>query len=507
MSGVLEKTSSQCLCLPDEGETVYLIGAGGCGMSALGHILIDLKRRVVGSDIQSNKNIEQLVHRGARIFIGHKPENILNEKPALVVFTSAICEDNPELVAARRMGNIPVLRRGEFLARVVNRTRLVCVAGMHGKTTTSALLAYGFENLGRSAGYAVGWNVPQLERNGRFNLTSINSQSQISGGGFFTIEADESDGTILYFKPEHSVVLNIDREHLDYFGTFESLQKEFSTFINNTREFVVYCADDPVLKNIVGQRKMSYSYGFSENADFRIKLIGEKPDRKGYFFEVIKNGKSLGRFSNSLPGSHNVLNSAASIALFDLLGFELEKVSRIINSFRGAERRQEELFNNEKIRVFDDYGHHPNEIRATINAIKPFSSNRLFIVFQPHRYTRTRDLYIEFGRCFAGAVKVFVMDIYSAGEKPIPGVSSQLIVNEILKNGLDAEYVRDPDEVCQLLLKEVSDGDVVLFCGAGADVTLSAHKFASLLIEKEKHSSPLSDYGKKYERPKTMLIV
>ncbi len=508
---VAETYSSNRCSLPiKSGETVYLIGAGGCGMSALGHILLDLGCRVAGSDICQNKNTEQLIHRGAKIFIGHSAENIKSINPALVVYTSAIGSDNPELRAASSTGTIPLFRRGEFLATVVNQTDLVCVAGMHGKTTTSALLAYAFESLGCSYGYSVGWNVPQLPRNGKFNLPGFSSQQQNSRTGrktaYFVIEADESDGTLNLFEPLHSIILNIDREHLDYFGSFERLKREFLNFAEKTRGTLVYCADDPILAKMIGKSEKSHSYGFSESAEYKIELIGENPSKKGFTFEVYKHGKSLGRFTNALFGAHNVLNSSAAIALLDLIGFSYKEISPIIGSFKGAERRQEELL-NEKIRVFDDYGHHPNEIRATINAIKPLCSNKLLVVFQPHRYTRTRDLYVEFGKCFSGANRVWVMDIYGAGEKPIPGITSKLIVDEILKNGIESESVSNVDEVCKKVLEKVAVGDVVLFCGAGADVTVAAHRFAEIVCSKRTRSDGTPDCDKPSDRRLRNLIL
>ncbi|MGC8743416.1 MAG: UDP-N-acetylmuramate--L-alanine ligase [Verrucomicrobiia bacterium] len=511
MSVNVRTTDASCLNLPVKaGETVYLIGAGGCGMSALGHILLDLNFRVVGSDICLNKNTEQLAQRGAKIFSGHNVGNIITSNPSLVIYTSAIGADNPELAAARSILNVPVFRRGEFLSVIANQTNLVCVAGMHGKTTTSALLAYAFESLGYCSGYSIGWNVPQLERNGKFNLhnyTGLQDQQQErskngSKSSHFVIEADESDGTLNCFEPLHSVILNIDREHLDYFGSFEQLKKEFCDFASRTKGGVIYCADDPSLLELIGRRQNAFSYGFSESADYRIKLIGQNPDKKGFVFEVFKGKRLIGNFSNSLFGVHNVSNAAAAISLLDLLGFSHESILPVIKTFKGAERRQEELL-NDKIRVFDDYGHHPSEIRATINGLKPLCGKRLLVVFQPHRFTRTRDLYIEFGNCFQGAQQVWVMDIYGAAEKPITGVTSRLIVDEILKNGIKAEAVCGVDEACEKVFKNIADGDVILFCGAGADVTVAAHKF----VEKFKGVSGGADCGRNAGRRQINLII
>ncbi len=464
--------------LPPKGENIYLIGAGGCGMSALGHILIDLGYCVSGSDIQINKNIVQLKERGAKIFLGHSVKNINETNPSLVIYSSAISVDNPELLRAKQL-NIYSIKRGVFLSHIANKTKLISVAGMHGKTTTTSMLAYGFELLGCSGGYAIGWNVPQLKRHGKINCDLL----KLGERNYFVIEADESDGTLNFYNPQHSIVLNIDREHMDYFGSYETLKNEFLSFMERTCGYIVYCADNEILSQITVKKQNYYSYGTNESADYRIVM--KNVDSLGQTFDVFKNGKLFGEFTTRLIGFHNVLNSTAVIALFDLIGIGKEKIWQIINSFKGAERRQQELFNNGKICIIDDYGHHPTEIGATVKAIR--KSKRLIVVFQPHRFTRTRDLQVEFGKCFEGADSVIVMDIYGAGEKPIPGVSSQLIVNQILENGIPSEFVPDEKSVCEKVLKNLTDGDVVLFCGAGANVTEVAHKVADILSKNENY--------------------
>ncbi len=474
------------ISLPPKGENIYLIGAGGCGMSALGHILLDLGYRVSGSDMQLNKNILQLKERGAKIFQGHNEKNIDETKPVLVIYSSAISPDNPELRRARQL-NIYPIKRGAFLSDIVNETNLVSVAGMHGKTTTTSMLAYGFELFGCCGGYAIGWNVPQLKRHGKINCESL--KNNLQQRNYFVIEADESDGTLNFYNPQHLIVLNIDHEHMDYFGSFESVKNEFLSLMERTRGNVVYCADDEILSQIIVKKQNYYSYGINELADYRIVM--KCVDADGQTFDVFKKSELFGAFTSKLMGFHNVLNSTAVITLLDLIGIGKKEIWQLINSFRGAERRQEELFNDGKIRVIDDYGHHPTEIRATVKAIRRFK--RLIVVFQPHRFTRTRDLQVEFGRCFEGADSVIVMDIYGAGEKPIPGVSSQLIVNQILKNGIPSEFVPDEKSVCEKVLKNLTDGDVVLFCGAGANVTELAHKVAAILSKKENNANETAD--------------
>lgn len=459
----------------------YFIGIGGCGMSSLAHILLDSGAFVAGSDLQKSVYTEELIKRGAVIFYSHSIDNISAIHPDVVIYSSAIGHDNPELAWARDK-KIGIHRRGVFLSNLVNGLNPICVAGMHGKTTTSAMLAYALDRLGASLGHSIGWRVPQLEHHGRFNRDFLLNDSK-SSRLYFTLETDESDGTFTNFSPLHSIILNIDRDHMDYFGNFEKLEEEFLKFIENTRGHVLYCADNKELANLVKSHNAPISYGLSESASYRlVKYRFNKGT--GWEFEVSRCGKSLGVFNLQLLGIHNVLNATAVIAMLDLLGFEYREIVPVIASFEGVYRRQEELYNDGFLRIFDDYGHHPEEIRATIEAIKPLIENRLLVVFQPHRYTRTRDLLTQFGRCFVGASRIWVMDVYGAGEKPIPGVTGALIVEELEKNGFNAKFEPSEDAVVEQVMHELLTGDVALFCGAGGNVTQSAHKLSNVLKSK-----------------------
>ncbi|MCX7871957.1 MAG: UDP-N-acetylmuramate--L-alanine ligase [Verrucomicrobiae bacterium] len=461
-------------------DRFYLIGIGGCGMSALAHILIDSGYSVSGSDTQKSIYTEQLINRGIQIFYNHSPENIASFQPSIVVHTSAVNNDNPELNWALKQG-LQIFRRGALLSQITKNLNPICIAGMHGKTTTSAMLAYALQQLNHSLGNAIGWNIPQLERNGKVNCTHL-TKNNLSNK-YFTIETDESDGTFTLFSPAHSIVLNIDREHMDYFGNFERLKTEFSKFITRTFGHAVYCIDSEELAKLACGKTNAVSYGLSESASYRLVNF-QFHSKKGWKFEVLKNGNPLGKFNLQLLGLHNVLNATAVITMLDLLEFKYEQILPVIASFKGAERRQQELYNDGFVQIFDDYGHHPQEIKATINALNPFINNRLLIVFQPHRYTRTIDLLKEFGLCFEGASKIWIMDIYGAGEKPIKGVTSELIVNELKKNGYDAEYEPSETTVAEKVLKELQVGDIALFCGAGADVTRAAHNLSNILKSK-----------------------
>lgn len=475
--------------MPVESGGYYFVGIGGCGMSALAHILLDCGLRVAGSDLRKSVYTEELEKRGVTVFYSHSSRHIESFDPAVVIYSSAIARDNPELLWAKNAGK-EISRRGEFLASMVKGLNPICVAGMHGKTTTSAMLAFVFEKLDASLGHSIGWRVPQLKTHGKINKNFV-SKPVTSPPSYFTVETDESDGTFTLFSPLHSIVLNIDREHMDYFGDFNKLRDAFFQFVQQTSGFVIYCADNEPLRDLLKDRKSAISYGLSESATYRVKNYSFDPGKGGWNFEVFKDDALLGRFKLQLLGLHNVLNATAVVALLDQLKFKVEDFAPAVASFKGAFRRQEEIYNDGFIRIFDDYGHHPQEIIATIKAIKPLINNRLLVVFQPHRYTRTRDLLKDFGLCFAGASKIWVMDVYGAGEEPIPGITGERIVQELKKNGFDSMFEPSEHVVAERVLKELQIGDVVLFCGAGDDVTKAARKLANILGSKVYGS----DYG------------
>ena len=370
------------------GSVVYLLGAGGCGMSGLGHLLLDLGHAVAGSDLSLNEEIRQLRARGATIHLGHKAEQLRAARPVLMVYSSAIRANNPELQAAREL-NLPIVRRAFLLAGLVQRQCGICVAGMHGKTTTSALLSFALEQLQTQPSYAIGAPVLQLERHARFTPHSALRTPH------FVVEADESDGTLREFRSEHAIVLNVDAEHLDHYASLEAVCREFRAFAENTRGLLVFCADDARLAELFAQRPGAISYGFHPLAAYRIETKAEPaPTPAGNRqpvtrFEIWHNGQRLGEFTTSLLGDKNVSNCAAVIALLHRLGFQPLDIAKGIALFRGTARRQQELFSDARFRLFDDYGHHPNEVAATLKALKSLGSRRLLVAFQPHRYTHT----------------------------------------------------------------------------------------------------------------------
>ncbi len=468
---------NQLLEAAGSGSVVYLIGIGGCGMSGLGHLLLDLGHRVVGSDLLMNQDIQQLRQRGAQIQIGHAPELLHETRPALVVYSSAIRLNNPEMMAAQEL-NIPMVRRAALLAALMSRQLGICVAGMHGKTTTTALLAFALEHLHGTPSYAVGAQVPQLEPHARFQ--TMHGQT-VDNLPYFIVEADESDGTLREFNPHHAIVLNVDEEHLDYYANLEAVCREFKTFAAQTSGHLVFCADDPQLARLYSDQPGAISVGFHPLATYHIRNFKDGGSTMaGSLFEIWRGGELLGEFALSLIGEKNASNAAAVIALLHLLGYPPSDIARAIGPFKGASRRQQELFRDRRFRVFDDYGHHPQEIRATLRALKALGSRRLLVAFQPHRYTRTQHLLHEFTSCFDDADKLWITEVYAANEPEIPGVNGTRLAESIRVRGRNVTFVPVLNELRGVVRAEMQPGDLVLFIGAG-DITLVSHELADQL--------------------------
>jgi UDP-N-acetylmuramate--alanine ligase len=462
-------TSEQAGALLTElgpGARVYLVGAAGCGMSALGHLLLDLGCWIGGSDLVSNEMTQELNARAADIQIGHDAERVIATEPNLLVYSSAITKDNPELQAALHRG-IPVVRRAVLLAALLHRKTGICVAGMHGKTTTSSMLAHALSQLEADPSFAIGSQVPQLQPHARF-VTAADPKS----ANFFVVETDESDGTLRQFSPEYSILLNVDEEHLDYFADLQAVCAEFEEFAAQTRKLIVYCSDEAPLREFLSGNHRAISYGFGPEAAYRIK------QDNGSEFEIWCDDEKLGSFAISLLGEKNVSNAAAVITLLHQLGYMPQQIAGAIYAFRGAARRQQELFRDERFRIIDDYAHHPAEIEATIKAAHSLAPQRLLVAFQPHRYTRTRQLLKQFARCFQGADLLWVTDIYSANEAEIPGINSVKLVETIRQESQLVEYAPTPDHLRTAVRTAMQPGDVVLFLGAG-DITNVARQLAA----------------------------
>lgn len=433
---------------------MHFIGIGGIGMSGIAEILINLGYEVSGSDLRESEQTRRLAALGAKIFIGHYPSNIGNY--SVVVSSSAISPSNPEIIEARKR-KIPIIHRSEMLAELVRLKHGVGVAGTHGKTTTSSMLAYVLYHGGINPTSVIGGKV-----------LNFGTNAKIGQGEYIVFEADESDGSFLKLLPCIAVVTNIDADHLDHYKFFEGLKEAFLSYINNVPfyGYSVLCIDDTIVSDILPKVERPFvTYGFSEHADFRAQNV--RPGNGGTLYDCYYRGERLGELKLPLLGRHNVVNSLAVVAVALDLGLSFGMVREGLAEFRGVGRRMERVAEERGILVMDDYGHHPTEIRATIEALKNLG-RRLVVVFQPHRYTRTQLLWDEFGSCFAGADLLFLTEIYPAGEEPIEGVTSALIREAIVKREAgDVTLVPRFEDIPDVVVKTLREGDIVLTLGAG----------------------------------------
>ena len=457
----------------------HFIGIGGIGMSGLAEILRTMEFDVSGSDLKPNDITRRLESMGVRVDAGHKAENV--EGADVVVYSSAINEANPEIQRARQL-EIPIIPRAEMLAELMRVKYNVLLAGSHGKTTTTSLVATVLRHAGLDPTVVVGGKV-----------NALGSNARLGEGDLFVAEADESDGSFLKLTPTIGVITNIDAEHLDHYGTHEAVKDAFVQFANKIPFYglAVLCVDHPHVQAIlprIGRRHVTY--GVSRQADYRAK----NPEYSGLetHFEAFRRGESLGAFTVRMPGAHNVLNALAVIAVADELEIPLDVVREAISSFHGVQRRftvvgQPRLAAGGRtgdVMIVDDYGHHPAEIEATLDAAQRGFDRRVVVAFQPHRYTRTRDLFEEFTRAFNKADVLFVTEVYAAGEKPIEGATGKALADAIKAHGHHkVRYVADKKTMGAVLREEIRPGDLVIALGAG-DINASARELHATL-EKE----------------------
>lgn len=444
--------------MPDKRQAMHFTGIGGAGMSGLAEIMHQLGVSVRGSDLRLTPVTERLEKLGIEVLQGHAAVNLRSGLSALVI-TSAVVENNPELVEARRRG-LPVLLRGELLAELMRPRRGVAVAGSHGKTTTSTMVAAICLAAGLDPTVVIGGSVPALD----------GANAKLGSGDLLVCESDESDGSFLWLMPRFAAITNIDREHLDHYGSFEGVCEAFVAFSNRVswEGSLAVCIDDAGVAGILPRvRRRIVTYGRSEQA--RMRILRPLASRSGISFELELDGRSLGGFDLPLLGDHNILNATAAITLALELKIDVETVRSALAVFRGPGRRMELKGVEGGVRVIDDYGHHPSEIRATLKALRPAAApGRLYVIFQPHRYTRTRALVDEFATSFQDADVLRIVDLYAASEPPIEGVSSQSLVARIRAAGHpDVKYSGSVADAAAAAVEESQPGDTVLTLGAG----------------------------------------
>ncbi|MBZ5705009.1 MAG: UDP-N-acetylmuramate--L-alanine ligase [Acidobacteriia bacterium] len=454
-------------------QRIHFVGIGGIGMSGIAEVLLNLGYKVSGSDLKASAITQRLTSLGATIFEGHRAENVAAAE--VVVASSAITADNPELAEAHAQ-HIPVIQRAEMLAELMRLKYGIAIAGMHGKTTTTSMVA---------AVLAAGELDPTIVVGGR--IDAIGSNARLGKSQYLVAEADESDRSFLKLSPILAVVTNIDREHMDCYRNMRDVKRAFLDFMDRVPFYgmVVVCNDDPLLRRMLPQiRRRTLTYGTRKGSDFRIKAapIERQPGENAYVsrFHVIYHGQDLGEFQLHVPGVHNVLNATAAIAVGIGLDIKTDQIRTALENFRGVDRRFQLRGKASGVSVIDDYGHHPTEIRATLSAARQCGYQKIHVVFQPHRYTRTQSLMDEFAKAFDAADSLLILDIYAASEPPIEGITSQALAARIREVGArDARYVGSFAEAAIAAADAAQPGDMILTLGAG-----SVSQLGPMILEK-----------------------
>jgi UDP-N-acetylmuramate--alanine ligase len=493
-------------------QRVHFVGIGGIGMSGIAEVLLNLGYKVSGSDLKSSAVTQRLASLGATTFEGHRAENIAGAE--VVVTSSAIAIGNPEVIEAHRL-HIPVIQRAEMLAELMRLKYGIAIAGMHGKTTTTSMVA---------AVLAAGGLDPTVVVGGR--VDAMGSNARLGKSQYLVAEADESDRSFLKLTPILSVVTNIDREHMDCYRNMRDVKKTFVEFMDRVPFYgmIVACNDDPLLRRLLPEvQRRTVTYGTKRGSDFQVKIptltakstarvghpvlegqnshsapqystmTGHPSDEVGHplsRFQVHYHEQDLGEFTLHVPGAHNVLNATAAIAVGVGLDINVEYIRTALNQFRGVDRRFQLRGRVGGVSVIDDYGHHPTEIKATLAAARQCGFGKMHVIFQPHRYTRTRDLMDEFTTAFADADSLFVLDIYAASEQPIEGITGEVLARRIRdgdakdgaameKTGSPVEYVSSFADAAAAATAAAHEGDMILTLGAG-----SVSQLGPMLLEK-----------------------
>ena len=447
---------------------IHFIGIGGIGMSGIAELLISLGYAVSGSDIQSSPIIKRLKDQGAKVYIKHKKEQVKGVN--VVVTSTAIPENNPEVIQAKE-DLIPIIPRAEMLAELMRLKYSIAISGAHGKTSTTSMVAEILNTAKLDPTVIIGGLLK------KFDTNALHGK-----GEFIVAEADESDGSFLKYSPALAIVTNIDLEHLDYYKGIDDIKNKFVQFINSVPFYglAILCLDNEHIQDILPKIDVRYTtFGMTAQADLQAKNIHFKDNKS--FFTVLHNKKNLGEISLNLAGEHNVSNALASIATGLELNIDFKIIKKALEKIEGVKRRLEIKGEKNGVIVIDDYGHHPTEIRATLDAVRQsYSEKRIIVLFQPHRYTRTKELFDEFKRSFYRADLLFLLPIYAASEKEIKGVTSKKLMQGIKAHGhKNVVNVDDFNEVVTILSKTIKKNDLILTLGAG-----DVYKLGETLLEK-----------------------
>lgn len=479
---------------------IHLIGVAGSGMSGLALLLLGMGHRVSGSDRVTTAETERMQGLGLAFSSPHTAEAVSTAD--LVVYSSAIRPSNPAYAAAAARG-IPLLRRAECLAAILHTRKGIVIAGTHGKTTTSSMTAHVLREAGLKPSHYVGAEIPILGANAKWS----------EEGDFMVAEGDESDGTLALYQPEHAVILNIEAEHLDFYRDLDHIRTVFATLAGQTRGALVYCAEDPVARDLCAGMEHAVSYGWDHDGRSADYAAAEVRDLRGSSaFTVLRRGEVLGGIELGIPGRHNVLNALAAIAVADRCGAEFPLVARALAAFAGAKRRFETKYLSPRHRIVDDYGHHPSELAATLQTARSLSPHRIVVLFQPHRYTRTRALAGDFGKVLQAADLVFVADVYPASEPPIEGISGATIVDAMREHGtVPGGFLPDLATAHHAVGNALRPGDLLITLGAGNVHEVGARIAADLkTLEAMQALAPVGDIEARLYEPMsrhTTLLV
>lgn len=439
---------------------IHFVGIGGIGMSGIAEVLLNLGFRISGSDISDTSILEQLGKAGAKIFIGHDASHI--EGADAVVYSSALDKTNSEVNAAL-LNKVPLVPRAEMLGELMRFRKGIAIAGTHGKTTTTSLIAAVLAGAGVDPTLIVGGVV-----------NSMHSNARLGKGEYMVAEADESDASFLHLQPQMAVVTNIDRDHMEtYNGDFNQLKQAYLDFLHNLPFYglAILCFDDPDVREISGQlRKPFESYGLTDDVDYQATHISQNGRYSS--FSVVRYGEAIGKFKVAMPGVHNVQNALAAIAIAYKLGLATESIRQALSGFQGIRRRFQQLgrvkLGSHFVEIVDDYAHHPTELAATLKACQDcWPERRILTVFQPHRFTRTRDLFDDFVQLLAKVENLVVTEVYPAGEQPMAGSDGRSLCRAIRKRGSDPVFIKSLDTLSEVLPGLVRPNDILLILGAG----------------------------------------